>query len=125
MKEEFLQKAKENLVIAKLSFEHKCYNASANRAYFAVFQSAIAALDDKGFLTKGRNDHKWIQSEFSEKLIKRKKIYPAKIKSYLMKMQMLRNMADYEYESVSKKDTVEQIRKAEEMIGFIQKEIEK
>ena len=125
MKEEFFKKAKENLTIAKLSFEYGCYNASANRAYFAAFQSAIAALDDKGFLTKGRNDHKWIQSEFSEKLIKRKKIYPAKIKSYLMKMQMLRNMADYDYESVSKKEAAEQIRKAEEMIGFIQKELEK
>ncbi|MCP4112145.1 MAG: HEPN domain-containing protein [Desulfobacteraceae bacterium] len=125
MKEEFFQKAKENLMVAKMGFEYKCYNASANRAYFATFQAAIAALDDKGLLTKGRNDHKWIQSEFSEKLIKRRKVYPAKIKSYLMKMQMLRNMADYEHEFVPKKDAAEQIRRAEEMIGFIRKEIEK
>jgi len=125
LKLEFLNKAEENLKIAQISFDNECYNACANRAYYASFQAAIAALTDKGFLSKGRNDHKWVQAEFSEKLIKRQKVYPAKIKSYLMKMQMLRNIADYEYETVCKKDASEQIRKAAEMIGFIRKEIEK
>ncbi len=79
MKQKFLNKAQENLKIAQLSFEHECYNACANRAYFAAFQAAISALMDKSFLPKGRNDHKWVQSEFSEKLIKRQKVYPAKV----------------------------------------------
>ncbi|MCP4105737.1 MAG: HEPN domain-containing protein [Desulfobacteraceae bacterium] len=48
MKQEFFNKAKENLKIAQLSFDHECYNACANRAYFAAFQAAIVALADKG-----------------------------------------------------------------------------
>ncbi len=61
MKEDFLNKAKENLKIAQLSFEHDCYNACANRAYFAAFQAAIAALAKDG--VQGKNDHAYVQSE--------------------------------------------------------------
>jgi uncharacterized protein (UPF0332 family) len=52
VKKEFLAKAKENLKIAQISFENECYNAGANRAYFASFQSAIAALADQGIRSK-------------------------------------------------------------------------
>ncbi len=81
----FLDKAKENLKMAQVSFEHECYNACANRAYYAAFQAAIAALSDKG-VSKGKYEHKWVQAEFSEKLIKRQKLYPGMLKSYLTKV---------------------------------------
>ncbi|OQX23822.1 MAG: hypothetical protein BWK80_24025, partial [Desulfobacteraceae bacterium IS3] len=45
---EFLSKAKENLKIAQLSFDNECYNACANRSYFASFQAAVAALAAHG-----------------------------------------------------------------------------
>ncbi len=124
MKQEFLNKAEENLKIAQMSFEHECYNACANRAYFASFQAAIAALISRG-AGRGKFDHKWVQAEFSEKLIKRKKIYPARLKSWLMKMQLLRNKADYEHRHVSRKDAREQLHRAKEMLGFIEKEVKK
>ncbi len=120
----FLEKAKENLKMAQISFEHECYNSCANRAYYAAFQAAIAALCDKG-ISKGKFEHKWVQAEFSEKLIKRQKVYPGKLKSYLMEMQFLRNTADYQHEPVSRKDASDQLRKAAEMIGFIRKEMDK
>ncbi len=120
---EYFIKAKENLKIALLSFEQECYNACANRAYFAVFQAAIAALLHTG-VKRGKYDHRWVQSEFNEKLIKRRKVYPGRIKPYLMEMQMLRNTADYENDTLSKKDASDQLRKAQEMIGLIEKEIE-
>ncbi len=123
MKQEFLTKAQENMKIAKISFEHECYNACANRAYFSAFQAAIAALLHKG-IKRGKFDHKWVQAEFSEKLIKRQKGYPGKLKSYLMEMQLIRNTADYECDTVSKKDASDQLRKAQEMIRLIKKEIE-
>jgi len=68
---------------------------------------------------------KWVQAEFNRKLIKRQKIYPAKLKSYLLEMQLVRNMADYEYEAVTRKDASRQIHKAEEMLRYIEKEIGK
>jgi uncharacterized protein (UPF0332 family) len=88
-----------------------------------VFQAAIAALLHNG-LKRGKYDHKWVQSEFNERLIKRKKVYPGRIKPYLMEMQLIRNTADYEQRSISKKDASDQLRKAQEMIGLIEKEIE-
>ncbi|OQX26281.1 MAG: hypothetical protein BWK80_11180 [Desulfobacteraceae bacterium IS3] len=122
MKEEFLNKAKENLKIAQLSFEHDCYNACANRAYFAAFQAAIAALAKEG-VQKGKNDHAYVQSEFNFRLIKRQKIYPAKLKAYLSDMQYVRNIADYSSDNVGKKLAREQILQAAEMIGFIEREL--
>ena len=122
MKEEFLSKADENLKIAQISFEEKCYNACANRAYFAAFQAAIAALIHSD-IKRGKFDHKWVQAEFNERLIKRQKVYPGKLRAYLLKMQMLRNMSDYEHKKVSKTDASEQLRKAEEIVTFIRKEI--
>ncbi|MCP4348124.1 MAG: HEPN domain-containing protein [Desulfobacterales bacterium] len=124
MKKEFLNKAKENLKIAQLSFEHDCYNACANRAYYAAFQAAIAALADKGIRSE-KNDHSWVQSEFTLRLIKRQKIYPAKIKAYLPDMQQARNKADYSEKDISKKVSREQLSRATEMIRIIEKEIGK
>ncbi len=124
MKQKFLTKAEENLKIAQISFEQGCWNACANRAYFASFQAAIAALIHKG-IKQGKFDHKWVQAEFNEKLIKRQKVYPSKLRAYLLKMQLLRNMADYEHETVSKTDAYEQNRKAEEFITVIRRELRK
>ena len=40
-------------------------------------------------------------------------------------MQLIRNMADYEGEAVTRKDASQQIRKAEEMLRLIKKGIGK
>ncbi|QTA91467.1 HEPN domain-containing protein [Desulfonema magnum] len=100
------------------------YNACANRAYFAAFQAAIAALLDQG-AKRGNFDHKWVQAEFSRKLIKRRKIYPGRLSSHLMKMQGVRNRADYSDKGVSKSEASQQIKKAQDMLTFIGKELEK
>ncbi|MBM4401461.1 MAG: HEPN domain-containing protein [Crenarchaeota archaeon] len=65
--ESYLSKAKENLRIAEIAFEEGCYNASVNRAYYAMLQAAIAALLNGGIEPKlGKGiDHGWIQSRFS------------------------------------------------------------
>lgn len=123
MKQEFLNKAKENLKIAQMSFDNECYNVCATRAYFSAFQAAIAALADKGCLTRGKNDHGYIQSEFSFQLIKRHKIYPAKLRTYLSDMQAERNRADYSEKNISKRVAYIQLSKAEEMVGLIEKEM--
>ncbi|OQX02032.1 MAG: hypothetical protein BWK80_58755 [Desulfobacteraceae bacterium IS3] len=45
---EFLDKAKNNLAVARLCYEKEFYDACANRAYFATFQAAVAALTESG-----------------------------------------------------------------------------
>lgn len=124
MTEKFLSKAEENFRIAQMSFNMGCYNACANRAYYASFHAAIAALVNDG-AARGENHHAWVQSEFNRRLIKRKKIYPSKLKTYLSDMQYVRNKADYSEKGVSKKAAHRQISHAEEMIQRIREELRK
>jgi len=120
--EAYILKAEENLRLAQIGFEEQCFNASASRAYYAGFQAAIAALLKSSF-PRGKFDHKWVQAEFNEKLIKRKKIYPNKFKSYLMEMQLIRNTADYERESLGRKGAEKQLQKAQELLGAVKMEV--
>ena len=120
MKNEFLIKAKENISAAEILFENQLYNASANRAYYAAFQAAIAALADLGIET-GRISHESIQANFAVELIQRRKIYPNHLKSYLMDLQSVRNDADYKLKSISKKVASRQLRKAKEFIDKIER----
>jgi uncharacterized protein (UPF0332 family) len=124
MKTEFFNKAKAVLNAAQMCFDNGFYDSCANRAYYAALQAAIAALADIG-AKRAKADHKQIQADFSEKLIKRQKVYPAGLKSYLMDMQGVRNQADYTHESISRNSAFRQIAKAKEMISAIGKELEK
>ena len=122
MTTEFFSKAEDNLNVARLCFDNGFYDACANRAYYAALQAAVAALGACG-ITKDRIEHKWVQAEFSSNLIKSRKIYPAKLKSYLMDMQRIRDDADYSGENISRKKAAEQLRKSEEMLTMIGKEL--
>jgi len=124
MKSEFMDKAKENLAAAEICFENELYNACANRAYYAAFQAAVSALADRGIKRENLN-HKWVQAEFSGRLITRRKVYPAKVKSYIMKMQTVRNDADYKTRQISKKEALRQLARAREILTLIKKELER
>ena len=77
------------------------YNASANCSYYAAFHAAITALSKEGFETE-RISHEATQSIFTGELIKRKKKYPASLKSYLIKLKNVRHNADYKSIQISK-----------------------
>jgi uncharacterized protein (UPF0332 family) len=123
MKTEFLSKAKENLTVAQWSYENAHYNASANRAYYAAFQAAIAALAGQGIKIE-RISHEATQAYFAGELIHRRKIYPNHLKSYLTDLQRIREEADYELTGVSKKVAARQLKKAQELLESITQEIE-
>jgi len=122
MQAEFLKKAQDNLTLAKHCLEQGWYDASANRAYYAAFQAAIAALAKQGIVSE-KNDHKWVQATFSRELINRRKIYPSRLKSYLSDMLTLRNRADYSEVSVSQKKAAEQFARAEDFVETLTKEL--
>ncbi len=123
MKNEFLNKANENLIAATLLFENELYNALANRAYYAAFQAAVAALANIGIETVSHS-HKATQAHFAAELIKRRKIYPSHLKSYLRNLIDVRNDADYEQKSVSKKVALRQLKKAKEFVELVTQEME-
>jgi len=124
MKTEFFNKAKENFAATQICFDNGLYNACANRAYYAALHAAIAALAHKG-IRRDKIDHAQVRADFSGELIKRQKIYPAKLKSYLYDMQLARNQADYSGGSVSRKAASVWLAKSQEFSEYIKKEIEK
>ncbi len=122
MKTEFFDKAKENLKAAQICFDNGLYNACANRAYYAALHAAIAALAHRG-IKRDKIDHGQVQADFSSELINRRKIYPAKMKSYLPDIQFVRNKADYTDGNAGKKAVSQLLSKVKEMCGMIEKEV--
>ncbi len=90
----FTAKASENLRAAELAFASRLFNASANRAYYAALHAAVAALA-MGGIHLDRVDHSSVQAKFSGELIRRRKVYPGRFRSYLMRLQVVRDNADY------------------------------
>jgi uncharacterized protein (UPF0332 family) len=119
MKTEFLTKSQENLKAAQLLFDQGFYNASANRSYYSAFQAAIAALADLGIVITERKNHETTQANFAAELIKKRKVYPSHLKSYLLDLQDVRNTSDYREISVSKKIADRQLRNAKEFVELI------
>lgn len=117
----FLIKARRNLQAAQLLFDHQMYDESANRAYYAAFQAALAALAAIGIQTE-RMSHEAVQANFNAELIHRRKIYPGHFKSYLPDLQAVRIEADYTLKSISKKVTSHQIKKAKEFVEKVEQE---
>jgi len=120
MVNDFLQKAKENLKAAQSLFEQKLYNASANRSYYAAFQIALAKLASQGIKSE-KNSHSWVQANFSGEFIRKRKLYPGRLKSSLPDLQTVRNRADYKAESLSRKAASRQLKKAEEFVKAVER----
>jgi len=117
--DDFVEKAQENLCAARLLFEHGYYNASANRAYYAAFHCAIAHLARFGFVHE-KHDHSWVQAMFAAELIHKAKIYPGRIKAFLLELQTIRNRADYKAESLSQAVAARQLAKASEFVATLE-----
>jgi len=124
MVSEFMSKARANLDAARLCFESGLHDASTNRAYYAAFQAAVAALAQRG-IKKSVLGHEWVQAEFNGKLIKRSKVFPGKFKSYLPDMQAVRDIADYDTNEVSRRTASNQLHKAVEMVRLVEEDLEK
>jgi uncharacterized protein (UPF0332 family) len=123
MRDEFLAKAKENLEAAEMLFDHHLYNAAVNRAYYAAFQAAIAALVNQGIAIE-RPGHASIQARFVTELIQRRKQYPGSFRASLMDLQSVRDEADYKSKSVSSRVAQRQLAKAKNFVDTIVREIE-
>src|SRR5207253_2484259 len=92
----FLDKAEESLLGARSEHANRRYSNSANRAYYAAFQAAIAALIRAGIPPpRDHWGHEYVRSAFAGQLINRRKLYPAGLRSVLSDNHELRLIADY------------------------------
>ena len=121
----FALKAEENIAAAECEYHHRRYNASANRAYYAMFHAAIAALLYFGILPpKGQWGHGWVQATFNKQLIRRKKVYPAKLLPDLMVAMTIRETADYRETMISEKECRRLLRRAQNFVSLVKEKLE-
>jgi uncharacterized protein (UPF0332 family) len=100
----YLARAKESLDGAVSEYANGRYNNCANRAYYACFQAAVAALMREGITPPAQADrwrHEFVQGRFVGDLINRRKLYPATMRETLYRSMELRHAADYSTERVS------------------------
>ncbi len=111
----FYTKAIQNLKVAELCFENDCFDDCANRAYYAVFHIAVVALAQIG-ITSTKNEHKWVQSNFCQELINKRKRLPSELKNDYTFLLKTRNNADYSLTIISKKIAKEALKTSKNFV---------
>lgn len=123
----WLEKAQQSLLGAESEFVSQRYDNAANRAYYACFQAAVAALLDAGekpVTGKGTRSHAVIQALFAQQLIHRRKMYPADLVSVLQDLRGLRQQVDYTTVPASEIRCNRVLAKARLFVATVQKRLE-
>jgi uncharacterized protein (UPF0332 family) len=118
----FLRKAEDSLAGAASEFANGRYDNCANRAYYACFQAAIAALLREGIGTPSQAEqwgHDYVQARFAGDLINRRKRYPAAFRDTLVRGLLLRQTADYKTQRVSDVRASRALARAEEFVNTV------
>ena len=122
--EAYLTKAEESLASAESDFAAGRSNSCANRAYYACFQAAIAALLRAGSRPPGRGDqwgHDFVQAQFAGQFINRRKRYPTSLRDTLVHVYRLRVTADYKADHVTALQASRGLSRAREFVGAIRR----
>ncbi len=116
----YLAKANESLASARADVRARRYNSAANRGYYAAFQAAVAALIQAGI--RPENDdwsHRFVMSQFSGRLIRRRKLLPSALRSTLGELFDRRVTADYSAENVSAGDARGAVKRAGRLVEAV------
>jgi uncharacterized protein (UPF0332 family) len=115
-----LLKAAESLAGAESEFTGGRFNNCVNRAYYASFQAAIAALLRVGIRPSGRQwPHTFVQSEFVGKLINRRHRYPSSLRDSLAELQVVRERGDYRDDMITQTEASRALRRSREFVDAI------
>ena len=92
----WLIKAQQNLKAAQVTLDHNLYDATINRAYYAAFQAAIAALIYRKISQRGGQwGHDYVQATLNQYFIRRQKILSSQLRDTLQDLMLRRHSADY------------------------------
>jgi uncharacterized protein (UPF0332 family) len=107
----YLDKALESLAGAASEFGNRRYNNAASRCYYSCFQAAISALQHEGIRPHGEQwGHAFVQAQFAEQLIRRRKRYVSDLRTVLLQTLALRHAADYRNDWISQRDALRALR---------------
>lgn len=117
--EDLIAKANQALISAKILLESGDANGACNRAYYAMFDAARAALLVSG--AEVGKTHKGILNTFSHKIIKVGKA-TVEMGRHLKHAEAYRYLADYESSFVQIDDARNLVNEAEVFIATIQRD---
>lgn len=124
----YLSKAKQSLRGAASELQQERYDNVANRAYYACFQAAVAALiaaaapvhtESGGIIS-----HQAIHSEFAGLLIQRRKLYPTSLRNVLQDLLRERIIADYRAVAISSARAARVLRLCQTFVAEIESRLQ-
>lgn len=112
-----LERAREDLKIAKDLLETGDYRFSTNRSYYAIFHAMRAVHALGGFDSK---KHSGVIGHFNYEYV-RTGIFPKEVTSMIKGAMEIRQSSDYEdFYIASKTDAVNQVKDAEYIVGLVE-----
>ena len=122
--EAYMAKALESLAAAEADLEAGRHNAAASRAYYAAFQASVAMLIENGIGPRGDAwEHRFVISQFSGKLIRRRKVLPARLTASLGVLLQRRLRADYRPAAVSKREANDSIARTTDLCKSVREKL--
>ena len=114
-----LARAESSLQAAQACLEQRWWDSAASRAYFAMFQAAVCALEAHG-VRRTEWSHRALHAALADVLIRRRKIVPAVLAGALPSAMEIRHAADYRQPPPSERQVRRVVLTAEQCIVAIQ-----
>lgn len=117
----YIENAEEVLEVARLMLINDYYTSAINRAYYAIFYSAMALLITEG---RQRVKHSSVISAFRQYFVKSGRL-KAELSEIYGRVMADRHVSDYELDSdVTKQDARADIAGAEKFVSEVKKYLE-
>jgi uncharacterized protein (UPF0332 family) len=113
-----IERAETSLRAARLCLERHFLDSAAARAYFAMFQAAIYALESQG-VHRTEWSHKALHAALADVLIRRRKVLPAVLAGALPSAMEVRHSADYRQPGPGQRQVERMVTMAEHFITSI------
>ena len=119
----YLAKAQQNLAVAETAWSGGHYDAATSLAYYAAFQAAVAALWVEGIHpppdSSGTLSHAGVQSEWSGRLVYRRKLYPPELRTVLQRLYAWRIKSDYQVEPVTERQARQACQQSQLLVEHV------
>ncbi|HZT09098.1 MAG TPA: HEPN domain-containing protein [Chloroflexota bacterium] len=117
----YLAKALASLSCAQLELDRGYHDSAVNRAYYACYQAAVAALvaEDVAPVVERYWPHDVVQVKFPSVLVDQLHRYPNGMRGTLKAIFDERLKADYEPDAVSETTAREAVRRAQSFVGLV------
>lgn len=122
-----IEKAIENLAAAQDCYKRNQFNAAANRAYYAMYHAAVAALDNAGFASQranGRWQHGTVKRAFNLQLgSSGAGVFPERCYQYLDDGYAMRVKADYRPDNVRIEEAEQIVKWCDDMVRIVRERL--